>query len=655
MGLTVAFAGNPNVGKSTLFNSLTGMKQHTGNWPGKTVETAVGTCRVGDTTLTLVDLPGTYSLLAHSGEEEIARDYILSGRADGVVVVCDATVLERNLNLALQVAEMTPNVLLCINLMDEAERKGITVDAGEISRRLSVPVITTDARSRESKELLRRSLLLPFSQDCVRIPYPQPLESAIAEISAQISAPNARYQARQMLCGMLEFPPELEEKIRFWQGKIQKDDMEDMTAVGISQTAERICAGTVTQADAGYSVFDRKIDRILTGKFTGCLSMLALLGLILWITMVGANYLSDFLAQGFAELEKYLRLLCRGMPLWLSGMLFDGVYRVLSWVIAVMLPPMAIFFPLFTLLEDAGVLPRIAFNLDLPFRKCDACGKQALCMCMGFGCNAVGVTGCRIIDSPRERLLAVLTNSFVPCNGRFPALLMLISLFFAGNSGILSAVYLTAVLLLGIAMTFAATKLLSRTLLRGMPSSFAMELPSYRMPRVGRVIVQSVKDRTLFVLGRATIAAAPAGLIVYLLGNFPSRECSYLLTISRFLNPLGKLLGMDGVILLSFVLGLPANEIVLPMILMAYTQAGSPVRAENAAAVLTVLQSNGWTVETALCTMVFFLMHWPCATTLLTVKKETGSLGWTALSALLPTAFGCLFCLGIHTLFAFLH
>ena len=310
---------------------------------------------------------------------------------------------------------------------------------------------------------------------------------------------------------------------------------------------------------------------------------------------------------------------------------------------------MAIFFPLFTLLEDSGFLPRIAYNLDKPFRLCNACGKQALTACMGFGCNAAGVIGCRIIDSPRERLLAIITNSFVPCNGKFSSLILIITLFFVGSAGgmlasALSALALTAVIVFGIAITFFATKLLSQTVLKGIPSSFTLELPPYRKPQFAKTLVRSVFDRTLFVLGRAAAVAAPAGLVIWLAANISIGDLTVLEHCAAFLDPFARLMGLDGVILMAFILGFPANEIVIPIIIMAYSAMGTLPELGGAAEIQALLAANGWSASTAVCFILFSLMHWPCSTTLITVKKETGSLKYTLLAAALPTAMGIALC-----------
>ncbi|MEG1943472.1 MAG: nucleoside recognition domain-containing protein, partial [Angelakisella sp.] len=409
--------------------------------------------------------------------------------------------------------------------------------------------------------------------------------------------------------------------------------------------------GCITCRGEAKSVLRQKLDRAFTDRLTGIPIMLLMLTLVLWITISGANYPSRLLSSFLFGLETHLTALFvqLGAPDWLHGMLVLGVYRVLAWVVAVMLPPMAIFFPLFTLLEDMGYLPRVAFNLDHVFEKCKTCGKQSLTMCMGFGCNAAGVIGCRIIDSPRERLIAIITNNFIPCNGRFPTLIAIITMFFVGIGGslwgsLLSAAMLAGVVLLGILTTFAVSALLSRTLLRGVPSSFTLELPPYRKPRVWQVIVRSIFDRTLFVLGRAVVVAAPAGLLIWTMANVTVGDSSLLVHCSAFLEPLGKLMGMDGVILLAFVLGFPANEIVIPIIIMAYTASGSIMELDNLAALHTLLVANGWTWLTAVCVMLFSLMHWPCSTTCITIGKETGSLRWTAVAIAVPTLCGFCVC-----------
>lgn len=679
---TIALAGNPNVGKSTVFNGLTGMNQHTGNWPGKTVTIAVGTCRMGESVCRLVDIPGTYSLMAHSAEEEVARNFLCFGEIDAVIVVCDATCLLRNLNLVLQVLEITPRAVVCVNLMDEARRKQLAIDLPLLERRLGVPVVGTEAQKKKSLPALlcavKRVLEEEPPKDVAHAEYPEAIEREIVRLvpylcKKQLGDIPARWLAHKLLEGdpslrreiVARYPGELDSpelwravadaRARLAAEEIDGETIRDLTVNALLERAEAVAEGVVTCRKKRHDSIDRRLDRVLTGRIAAYPVMLLLLCLVFWLTIVGANYPSDLLSRGLSALGGWLGRFFGAIraPVWLSSLLVDGVYRVLASVVSVMLPPMAVFFPLFTLLEDSGYLPRIAYNLDRGFRRCRACGKQALTMCMGFGCNAAGVVGCRIIDSPRERLLAVLTNAFVPCNGKFPTLILLITVFFIGaSSGLLSSLAAAAILLLlillGVLATFLVTRLLSATLLRGVPSSFTLELPPYRRPQLGRVIIRSVLDRTLFVLGRAVAVAAPAGLLLWLLSNLSVNGISLLSHGAAFLDPFARLLGLDGVILIAFILALPANEIVLPIVLMAYMAEGSLPDLPTADTVLALLTENGWTSVTAVCFLLFSLFHWPCSTTLITVRRETGRSRYMIAAALLPTAVGILLCFTVR-------
>lgn len=605
----IALAGNPNVGKSTVFNGLTGLNQHTGNWPGKTVSNAQGKFTYKGEDFAIVDIPGAYSLMASSAEEEVARDFICSGKADLTVVVIDATCVERNLNLVLQILDVTKNVIICVNLLDEAKKKKIHVDLGSLSYCLGVPVVGVVARSKKSLWKLKEQI----------------------------------YHSSKNL---------IREEITSKPIDITEEDAEKTI-----RKAKALYETCVTIEKSDYNTFDRRVDSIVTSKIFGIPIMLCLLGVIFWITLSGANYPSAILSYIFNSLEGKLLsfFMANNAPEWLTGALILGVYKTLTWVVSVMLPPMAIFFPLFTLLEDFGYLPRVAFNMDHFFRKASAHGKQALTMCMGFGCNACGVMGCRIIDSPRERLIAVLTNNFVPCNGRFPTLIAIISMFFvASDAGsgrtVIATIILTGLILFGIFTTLFVSKILSSTILKGIPSSFALELPPYRRPQFGKVIVRSVLDRTLFVLGRAVIVAAPAGLIIWIMANTYIAGVSLLDYSTNFLDPFASVFGLDGVILMAFILGFPANEIVVPIIIMCYMSTGNILELSNLYALKQLLIDNGWTGVTALCTMLLCLLHFPCGTTCLTIRKETQSLKWTAVAFAIPTITGLSVCFVVATL-----
>lgn len=604
----IALAGNPNVGKSTVFNALTHLHQHTGNWTGKTITCANGIVRWNGKTFCLVDLPGTYALHSHVAEEDAAREFLQSNTADCIIIVVDATCLERNLIFTLQILSMTQRAVLCLNLMDEARKKSISIDVPALEKRLGIPVVPCTAATGKGLDHLMETV-----------------ETLVENNSIKTTDQK----------NVTEFPP----------------------LSSFVHAAEQIAVETVT-VDARIPDRDRKIDAILTSRRYGIPIMLALIALVFFLTITGANVPSEWLsyllfacAQPLNDLITWL-----GAPEWLRAMLIDGGWNVLASVVSVMLPPMAIFFPLFTCLEDIGYLPRIAFNLDHVFCKARTCGKQVLTLCMGLGCNAAGVVGCRIIDSERDRMIAILTNTMVPCNGRFPAIISLITLFIVGTTQssaktfLLAAISLTCVVIVGVFMTLVASWLLSKTILKGMPSAFFLELPPYRRPQVGKIIVRSLRDRTMFVLLRAVCVAAPAGLLIWCIGNIQVGSDTLLTIFAGVLDPFARWIGLDGMILLAFILGFPANEIVIPLVLMGYLSSGTLVEINQLSDLAVLLAQNGWTSVTAVCFILFSLFHWPCSTTCLTIRKETGSTKWMLIGMILPTLFGVTLCFIVHSI-----
>lgn len=678
----ITLAGNPNVGKSTVFNNLTGLKQHTGNWAGKTVDNSKGYFNYKNKKFTLVDTPGTYSLLAKSKDEEVARDFICFGDAKTVVLVCDATCLERNLNLVLQVIEVVKNVVVCINLIDEAKAKGISINLEELKNILNVPVILTSARKGQGLTDLKEQIFNSYNNTNLNykylVEYNQEIEDIINNIYEDVDTfVNKNFSTRWVCLQLIqnnksvlkslenylkkEIPNDLKFKVNTEVSKLNFN-VSDLITSTIVYKAEEIANSVITYEDKTYKQRDLKIDKIITNKLTGIPIMLLLLSFIFWLTIVGSSYPSEFLSEIFLGFKENINFVFEyfNVPYTIQSFFVDGIYNVLVWVISVMLPSMAIFFPLFTILEDLGYLSRVAFNLDKAFKNCNTCGKQALTMAMGFGCNCVGVTSCRIIDSDRERLIAILTNNFVPCNGRFPILISIISMFLVGTTGlfyesILSAILLTFVIFFAIFMTLIMSKILSKTVLKGLPSNFTLELPPYRKPQIFKVVFNSIFDRILAVLGRAILASIPAGIIIWLMANITFNDISILKYCTIFLDPFASLIGLDGVILMAFILGFPANEIVIPVMIMIYLNSNTLVEYESISELKTLLLDNGWTINTAICTIVFTLFHFPCATACLTIKKETGSYKWTFLSFILPTLIGILICAFITFLFNFFY
>ena len=692
---TIALAGNPNTGKSTVFNALTGLRQHTGNWPGKTVTRAEGSFSFHDQRYRIIDLPGTYSLLSTSEDEEVARDFILFGKPDVTVIVVDASRLERNLSLALQILEITDKAVLCLNLMDEARRHHITIDTRTLSRDLGIPVVATSARTKEGIPDLLFAIEEVVSgkfqtKKQTYIDLPKENAEAIAELQSALSElnpdlPNTRWLAMRLIEGdesvqkgvmagtfSAENNPEKQARVLRIADEYHKilgdTYRNDLVEAIYAEATKLINASVSTDFSARSFRIDRAIDRVVTHKIWGFPIMFLLLAGVLWITIIGANYPSQWLSDVFVGwLYPLLKNGANALhfPWWLSGFLIDGVYLATTWVISVMLPPMAIFFPLFTLLEDFGYLPRVAFNLDKLFRTAGAHGKQALTMSMGFGCNAAGVVATRIINSPREKLIAIITNNFSLCNGRWPTQILIATLFIGALvpkqwSGTVAMLAVIGIAVLGIVFSFLTSWLLSKTLLKGESSFFVLELPPYRPPRFFQTLYTSLIDRTLIVLWRAIVFAAPAGAVIWLICNLQIAQQPIALWLIQGLDPIGVFIGLNGVILLAYIVAIPANEIVIPTVLMLTTMVLGQTAVGEGAGVLmeastsqvgVLLHAGGWTLLTAVNLMLFSLLHNPCSTTIYTIYKETQSKKWTLIATLLPVLYGIVVCF-LVTLFA---
>ena len=655
--IKVALVGTPNVGKSTIYNALTHNHEHTGNWAGKTVGVTKGECDYLDCKYIFYDLPGTYSLISKSKEEVVATDFIVFEDFDVAVVVSDATSLDKGINLVLQTKEICKNVVVCINLVDEAKKKGMTINYDLLEQRLGCRVVPTSARDKIGLEDLLDAISNSKPQEYLDISYGV-LDEPIKELMTTIKTEkyNPKWIALKILEDNTYYIYRLK-KLGFIIPSYKIDvDVHLEVAIKLAREVKKILKEVITYQKDSYDK-TRKIDRILTSKIWGIPIMLGILFICFYITIIGANYPSSWLFSFFSSLEEpltnFLEFIL--LPSGFIDLLVNGVYKTLYWVVSVMMPPMLIFFPMFTFLEDLGVLPRIAFNMDRAFSKCRACGKQALTMCMGIGCNAVGVTGARIIDSKRERLIAILTNIFMPCNGKFPSLIAIITVFFVGLNKtygtLLCALILTGFIALGITITFLVSYILSKTILKGEPSSFTLELPPYRVPKLWDTIKYSVRERAVFVLGRAVSVAIPAGVLIWIVANIEIQGIPILTYLVNFLDPVGLLLGLDGVILLALILGFPANEIVIPIMLMCYLNTSTLIDMDNLNVLKDILVSNGWTIKTALSFIILFMYRFPCSTTLLTICRETNSKFYTFLSVVVPMSIGVVLCLIINYIF----
>lgn len=671
----VAFIGNPNVGKSSIFNYLTNLKQHTGNWTGKTVESASGYYKYNDKIYTLVDLPGTYSLFSSSKEEEVSRDFICFNNYDLVVIIIDITMLQRNLNLVLQILETNNNVIICANLMDEALNLGIKPNLNKLSKILKVPVIPTSIKDKRSLKNLIKQIDKNIDNKAFNnylIKYNKIIEDVIYKINKTLDKYTNNINNRFFSIRLINNDKDYNNKIYNYL-KINKKDRKKIDNIinicnnylisnKIYDYQEEIIKQIVYNSDEIYNNVIKKekernikLDKILSSKLFGIPIMLLFFIFILWLTIKGANYPSKILSDILFSINNYLYkfLLYIKMPNIIIEILINGVLKTLSWVISVMLPPMAIFFPLFTLLEEIGFLPRIAFNLDKLFNKANCHGKQSLTMCMGLGCNSCGVTGCRIIESKKDRIIAILTNSFIPCNGRFPSLIAIITMFLATGyfSSLKASIILMFIIIIAIFITLIISKLLSKIIYKNEESTFILEIPPFRKPNIKKVIVRSIFDKTLHVLTRAISIAAPFGLIIWLCANIKVGNISILKHCTNILDPIGNIFGVDGTILMALILGFPANEIVIPIIIMSYMNTSSLTDYNNLLELKNLLINNGWNTITSICSLFLILFHFPCSTTILTIKKETNSKILTFIAFLLPTITGLLICFIINTLY----
>jgi len=650
---TACFVGNPNVGKSSLFNILTGEYQHTGNWTGKTVENEMSEFVYKDTLWTLVDLPGTYSLIGESAEEKIASEFILKKDYDLTVVVLDTTNLERSMRILLEVMDVTDHVIACFNLSDEACKRGIKIDFDLLQKRLNIPFVITNAKDCLGLEELCETMNSFESQESYEIKHSSKVNHYLEYMHSHFDLKSG--DALHLLLNdpfYENFVMNEEELkvLKFYQKYITRIEIIESYNHVSNELLENVLDRTHEQEKKE----DRLLNKIFMNKFLCFPFMLILLFFILWLTIYFSNLPSNLLFSFFSSIEPFLFKIFSFLPVNIVEPLIYGGYRTLYWVVAVMLPPMVIFFPLFALLEDYGVLPRIAFQLDKPFACCGSCGKQSLTMCMGLGCNAVGVTGARIMENKKMRFLSILTNVFMPCNGRFPAMICMIGMFFVDGStiggSILSALILTLIIVGGILLTFGVTAFLNKFILKKEKTIFLLEMPSFRKPKIWRCIKASWHEKAFHVLKRAMIVSFPAGLFIFFLANIFIGDISIFTWLQNILQPFGSWIGLDGVILLAFLLGMPANEIVIPIMLLGYSGGNMLVEYQSLESLKSILVMNHWTIMTAICFIVFCLCHFPCATTLLTIKKETGSIGYTILAFLLPTILGILLCFSIYGL-----
>lgn len=630
------FVGNPNVGKSSLFNFLTHKNEHTGNWTGKTVKNAYATFSYKDTLWEVVDLPGTYSLIGESKEEKIASSFVCSLDYDLAVVVLDASNLERSIVLLLEVLDVTDRVIVCLNLMDEAKAQKINIDVLKLQQRLNVPIVITKASDGTGcARLCDEMNHFKVNPNIFKVKHEGKIANYLKLTNSYADKP-VSYLYQEKNCEK----ESLQKVLRFYKNYISREEL----LKSYIHCTDKLLENIVERKEQTLKKEDIFWNKILSHKISSFVVTSIIFLVILWLTIFASNIPSDLMFSFFASGESFLLSFFSFLPDFIVQPLILGGYRTFYWVISVMLPPLIIFFPLFSYLEDYGLFPRIAFNMDKPFKKCGSCGKQSLTMCMGLGCNAIGVTNTRIMEDKKMRILAILTNNFMPCNGRFPAMITMLSLFFIRDTSLfgsfLVALGLLLIIVLGIVLTFLWTKILNHFLFKKEEVMFILELPTFRRPSVWKTFSQALKEKAFPVLKRAMLVSFPLGILIYLLASWHLGNSTFLLLLVDKLNNFGHLFGLDGAIILAFILGMPANEIVIPSLLLCYTKSNALVSYTSMESLRHILVNNGWTWLTALCFLIIMLCHYPCTTTLLSIKKESKSWSYTILAFLIPTLTG---------------
>ncbi len=651
----ILLSGYPNTGKTTIFNLLTKKYKYTNNLCGRKLNTKIGKIK-NNKEYIIVDLPGVYSLLSMNDEEVLTRDTILFDNAYKNVIVVDSCFLERNLNLVLQMLEINKKIILCLNFIDELDSKNIEIDKEKLSTLLDLPVIMCSAKNKIGIDDLINNFDVEKSSS-YSINYGKKVEEILNKFIPLIGLDaiyniNKRFIALKLLEGDKSIVKSiyirygvdiLSKEVNEFLRDINFEEMRRIIAIEVNNESKRISLEVIKYLNKDINQTSRKIDKIITSKRWGIPLFLLIFTIILYLTIVLTSYFSQFLnfIFHFIENKLYEIFIYLKVVKYIYNPLLFSIFKSVGYIISIMLLPMVIFFALFSLGEECGFLSRIAFNFDKMFKCFKSHGKHALTTCMGFGCNACSVIQTRMIDSPRDKIIAAITNNFIPCSGKLPMLISIITIFFVSekNSNILVALILITLMTFGILISLIVSKILATTLLKGVTSYFTLELSPYRKPNIINVIKRSVMDKTFFILKRVIKVALLGGLVIWLFANINISNLSLLNHISNFLDPFAKLIGLDGFILFAFILALPATEMVLPLILMGYLSTKTTNEISNIIELKKVLVNNGWDIIKAISVCLFSLMHFPCMTTLITIKKEIG-LKWSIISFIIPTAIG---------------